>query len=82
MNARKIAVTVPDDLVRKAEDEVTAGRARSLSAYVTEAVRERLQRDELADILKRMDEELGAPKRADTEWAARVVAKAKKRNRT
>jgi Arc/MetJ-type ribon-helix-helix transcriptional regulator len=57
----KIAVTVPADLVEAARRAVRFGRAASVSAYVTEALRERLQHDDLAGLLEEMLAETGGP---------------------
>ncbi len=73
MNAEKVALSMPADVLRLAKKEVAAGRAKSLSSFVAEAVDEKLRRDELTAILDAMDEQYGkAGKRAST-WAKRVL---------
>jgi len=70
---RKIAVSVPEQVVRRVEVEVRAGRAASVGAYVTNA-RERVGRhDHLANVLGRMAKELGRPSARDGAWARRVL---------
>jgi hypothetical protein len=64
---------MPVEVLRLAKSEVASGRAKSLSAFVAEAVDEKLRRDELAGILDAMDLELGKPSKAATAWAKRVL---------
>jgi hypothetical protein len=64
---------MPADVLRLAKKEVAAGRAKSLSAFVAEAVDEKLRRDELAAILDAMDTEHGRPTKEATAWAKRVL---------
>ncbi|MBV9946089.1 MAG: hypothetical protein JOZ69_04485 [Myxococcales bacterium] len=73
MNAAKVAVSMPAEVLRQAQKEVSAGRAKSLSAFVTEAVDEKLRRDELSAILDQMDTEHGKPSASDVAWARRVL---------
>lgn len=73
MNSAKVALSMPADVLRLAKKEVDAGRAKSLSAFVAEAVDEKLRRDELTSILDAMDAEHGRPTRAATAWAKRVL---------
>jgi hypothetical protein len=64
---------MPAEVLRLARKEVAAGRAKSLSALVSEAVDEKLRRDELSAILDAMDAEHGKPTKAATSWAKRVL---------
>jgi hypothetical protein len=73
MNSAKVALSMPADVLRLAKREVTAGRAKSLSAFVSEAVDEKLRRDELTALLNAMDVEHGRPSKAATAWAKRVL---------
>ena len=66
---------MPKGTLARAKGEVKAGRAKSLSALVSEAVDEKLARDELADILDAMDAECGRPGRGAETWAKRVLAR-------
>lgn len=70
---RKIAVSVPQELVDQAEAAVHGGLAASVSGYVTQALQEKAQRDQLADVLDEMDRQLGRPSDQDEEWARRVL---------
>ncbi len=73
MNSAKVALSMPAEVLRSAQNEVAAGRAKSLSSFVAQAVDEKLRRDELAAILDAMDAEHGKPTRAATAWAKRVL---------
>jgi len=75
MNSAKVAVSLPAEALRLAKKEVAAGRARSLSALVADALDEKLRRDELSAILDAMDVEHGKPTKAARAWAKRVLAR-------
>jgi hypothetical protein len=64
---------MPADVLRLAKQEVAAGRAKSLSSFVSKAVDEKLRRDELSAILDAMDPEHGKPTKAATAWARRIL---------
>lgn len=55
MTTRKIAVSIPEELVEDARRAVAAGSARSVSAYVTEALRNFRHRQSLDDLLAELD---------------------------
>lgn len=70
MGTEKVTVTVPADVLAQARAAVAAGRARSLSAYVTEAVAERAERDRRASAI----EERWGPFDADAlAWANQIA---------
>jgi hypothetical protein len=69
----KVAVSLPRTLVEAANAEVQAGRAPSLSALVSEALAEKLDRTSLEDVLDAMDAEYGPPSAEDKAWAKRVL---------
>ena len=73
MNSAKVALSMPAEVLRLAKKEVAAGRAKSLSSFVADAVDEKLRRDELAAILDAMDVEHGMPTKKATAWARRVL---------
>ncbi len=64
---------MPAEVLRLAKREVAAGRAKSLSSFISEAVDEKLRRDELTAILDGMDAEYGEPSKAAKTWAKRVL---------
>ena len=73
MNSAKVAISIPKETLKLAKHQVKAGRAKSLSALVTEAVNEKLSRNQLSDILDAMDAEYGKPGKAARAWAKRVL---------
>jgi hypothetical protein len=73
MTSAKVALSIPADLLEQAKAEVATGRAKNLSVFVSEALDQKLRRDELATILKAMDAEYGPPNRAAKAWAKRVL---------
>ena len=66
MTVLKIAVSLPNALVVKARRSVLRKRARSFSAYVADALAEKIKNDDLADLLSEILEETGGPP-TDTE---------------
>jgi len=76
---RKIAVTVPEEVVQRVERAVSEGRAQSVSAFVTEALEEKVGtdgktgRDRLIELLDEMDRTHGPPDKEAQGWAKRVI---------
>ncbi len=73
MTMLKVAVTVPEEVLRSAKRAVKSQRAKTLSAYVSMALVEKLERDSLVETLDAMDAELGLPSKAAQVWAKRVL---------
>ena len=73
MTSAKVAVTISSEVLAEAKKQVRSGRAKSLSAFVAQAVAEKIRRDDLNDILDAMDEAHGKPSKADQAWAKRVL---------
>ncbi len=73
MTTAKVAITIPAEVLKLAKDQVKAGRAKSLSALVSDAVDEKVRRNELLDILDAMDAHFGKPGKAAQRWAKRVL---------
>lgn len=61
MTTAKIAITVPQQVLRRARGAIRRGRARSLSAYVSEALAQKTMLDELDDLLAEMLATSGGP---------------------
>ena len=70
---RKIAVSVPEELVAQAEAAVASGKASSVSAYVSEALGARARNDRLIELLDQMDRELGPPGKKAEAWAREAL---------
>lgn len=77
MTTTKVALTISSEALQQAKKEVAAGRAKSLSGFVSEAVEEKIRRDELSRLLDAMDAEHGRPSKAARAWAKKVLAGAK-----
>ena len=75
MTMAKVALTIPAEVLSLAKKKVRAGRAKSLSAFVSEALDEKLCRDELSEILDSMDAAHGKPGKAARAWAKRVLGR-------
>ena len=68
----KIAITLPSRLAKAARGEVTAHGAPSLSAFIAQAVEEKLERDGLRELL---DDIFATEPMTDKEraWADRLL---------
>lgn len=75
MTAAKVAVTIPADVLKLAREQIKAGRAKSLSSLVSEAVGEKVRRDQLLEILDEMDARSGKPNKEAERWAKRVLGR-------
>ena len=71
MTSAKVALSIPAELLCQARAEVASGRAKNLSTFVSEALRQKLRRDELAAILDPMDAEYGPVNKSARAWAKR-----------
>lgn len=74
MMTGKIAVSLPQAQIAAAKRAVREGRARSVSAYVSEAVALREQEETLAALVDEWVAEDGPPSPADYAWADGVLA--------
>jgi hypothetical protein len=75
MTTTKVALTLSSDVLMLAKKRVRAGHAKSLSSLVSDAVDEKLRRDELRELLDAMDDQHGKPGKAARTWARRVLAR-------
>ena len=65
----KITVSLPDEQVQAAKLAVAQGRASSVSALVSAALAEELQREDLGALVADIIAQDGPPSEADYEWA-------------
>jgi len=70
---KKIAVSLPDELVADAHEAVAAGRASSVSAYVAQAMRQMRDRESVGAIADDFFAEFGPPSEEDVAIARRVL---------
>ena len=75
MTTVKIAITISAAVLKLAREQVRTGHAKSLSALVSDAMDEKVRRNQLSDVLEAMDAEFGKPGRAAQRWAKRVLAR-------
>lgn len=69
----KIAVSLPDDLVRAARQAVVDGEAESVSAFVAAAIKEHARYSDLSELLTEMTAEGGTPTQEDRAWARNAL---------
>ena len=75
MRRQRITVTVPPAAIAAAELDVAAGRASSVSAWVSEAMVEKAQRETLKDLLAEIRGEIGPATDEETRWAQSVLGR-------
>lgn len=71
-NYRKLAVSVPRKLVEAVEREVQARHAASVSAFISEAVEEKLERDRLQEALDEVWAKAPMTKK-ERAWADKIL---------
>lgn len=75
----KVTVTIPFDVLQAAMRNVENGGAPSLSAYVSAALADKVERDQgrsaYREWLKQLDEELGPPSVEDYAWARDILGR-------
>ncbi|MDQ3630234.1 MAG: hypothetical protein M3417_02940 [Actinomycetota bacterium] len=69
MQRSRVTVTVRPQVLAAAEEEVAAGRAASLSAWVDEAMEEKARREDLGELLNEMRAENGPATAEEDAWA-------------
>lgn len=78
----KIAVSLPGQLVEAARRAVRVGRAPNVSAYVANALADKVMLDDLAELLDEMLAETGGPlTKAERRTADRILRGSKKGKR-
>jgi len=75
MTTTKVALSISADAIARAKKEVRSGRAKSLSAFVSDALEEKLHRDELSEVLDKMDAEHGRPDARASAWARKILSR-------
>jgi Arc/MetJ-type ribon-helix-helix transcriptional regulator len=73
MTHKKIAITLPEEQVAAARQAVAAGRAASVSAYISQALARRDADDELREMLAEVYAQAGPPDDADRAWARQAL---------
>lgn len=73
MQRSRVTVTVRPQVLAAAEEEVAAGRASSLSAWVDQAMEEKARREELSGLLAEMRSENGPATGEEEAWARHAL---------
>ena len=61
MTVTKVTVSLDPDVADRAKRDVAAGRAKSLSSWLNEAAKARIEREELEIVLAELLDETGGP---------------------
>jgi hypothetical protein len=69
MTKSKIAISLPKDQIARVHREVRAGRAASVSGYISRVLAEQERRESLRELLLDLIEQHGAPSAEDIKWA-------------
>jgi hypothetical protein len=75
MTAAKIAITLPQAQVTHIKRIVHAGRAESVSGYISRVLAEREREDSLEELVRDLIAQHGEPTRKETAWAKRVLSR-------
>ena len=74
MTTQKIAVSVPEETLASARRAVKAGKAESLSAYVSRALEQKSMLDDLDSLLEELLTKTGGPlTAAEKGWADSIL---------
>jgi hypothetical protein len=74
VNRSKIAISLPKDQLMRVHREIRAGRADSVSGYITRVLAEYERRESLRDLLRDLIEQHGEPAAKDVKWAESALA--------
>lgn len=74
MQRSRVTITVRPEVLAAAGEAVARGHAPSLSAWVDQAMEEKVRRQALADLLAEMRAEAGPVTSAEDEWARQVLS--------
>jgi Arc/MetJ-type ribon-helix-helix transcriptional regulator len=74
MTRQKIAITLPKDQLARVHREIRAGRAKSVSGYITQVLAGEERRESLRTLLRDLIEQHGTPEAKDIRWAERALA--------
>jgi Arc/MetJ-type ribon-helix-helix transcriptional regulator len=74
MTRSKIAISLPKDQLDRVHREVRAGRAESVSGYITRVLVEHEKRESLRVLLRDLIAQHGEPDKKDIKWAERALA--------
>jgi hypothetical protein len=72
MTASKVSVSLDPVVAERAREDIAAGKAKSLSAWLNEAGRARVERDDLSSVLAEIFDASGGPLSEQELTSARV----------
>ncbi len=61
MTASKVSISLDPAVAARARDDIAAGKAKSLSAWLNDAARARVERDDLNSVLAEIFDATGGP---------------------
>jgi hypothetical protein len=73
MTRSKIAISLPKDQLARVHQEIRAGRANSVSGYITRVLAEHGKSESLRTLLRDLIGQHGRPAAKDTKWAERAL---------
>ncbi|MHB1527798.1 MAG: YlcI/YnfO family protein [Candidatus Dormibacteria bacterium] len=73
MQRSRVTITVRPEVLAAAGEAVAHGHAPSLSAWVDQAMEEKVKRQELAELLAEMRAEVGPATADEDAWARQVL---------
>jgi Arc/MetJ-type ribon-helix-helix transcriptional regulator len=73
MTTTKIAITLPEEQLARVNRAVRAGRADSVSGYITQALAEQEREESLRTLVRDLIAQHGMPTQQDKKWAKRVL---------
>ena len=73
MTKSKIAISLPKAQLARVHREIRAGRADSVSGYISQVLASTEERESLRALLKDLIEQHGEPSEADNKWAERAL---------
>jgi Arc/MetJ-type ribon-helix-helix transcriptional regulator len=73
MTTTKIAITLPEEQLARVNRAVKAGRADSVSGYITRALVEQEREESLRSLVRDLIAQHGEPTQQEKLWAKRVL---------
>jgi Arc/MetJ-type ribon-helix-helix transcriptional regulator len=74
MTRAKIAISIPQEQLSRVHKEIRAGRADSVSGYISLLLEEQEKRESLRALLRDLIAQHGQPSEKDKRWAERALA--------
>jgi Arc/MetJ-type ribon-helix-helix transcriptional regulator len=75
MTATKIAITLPEEQLDRVRRAVRAGRAESVSGYITRVLAEQEREESLRELVQDLIAQHGEPSREEKTWTKRALGR-------